>query len=59
MKYIYAVMHGWACDIYSEVCPIAYFSSEEKADEYILKKNLLDKENYETYVQKIKVDEEV
>ncbi len=56
MKYIYVVMHGWSCDIMSEVYPIAYFSSEEKAEDYILQKNLLNVQDYETYVQKIELD---
>lgn len=59
---VYAVMAGWGCDIHSEVTAIAYFSTKDKAETYILEKSLLDvadqDENYQVYVETILIDEE-
>lgn len=57
---VYAVMAGWSCDIMSEVGPVAYFSTQDKAETYILKENLLDRvsDGYSVYVEEILVDKE-
>ena len=58
---IYAVMCGWSSDIHSDVIPYAYFSTEDKAETFILKSKLLDlvteDNGYQVYVEEITIDD--